>query len=42
MAQVRVLDYSPFDENLSLQVSGRDKPIVLGSRITQLIFVERK
>jgi DtxR family Mn-dependent transcriptional regulator len=41
-AQVRVLGYSPFDENLSLQVAGHDKPIVLGSRITNLVFVELK
>lgn len=41
-ARVKILDYSPFDENLSLQVSGQDQPIVLGPRITQLIFVEVK
>ncbi len=40
LAQVSVLAYSPFDENLSLRISGRDEPIVLGPRITRKIYIE--
>lgn len=36
---LRILEYSPLDENLSLQVSGEGNNFVLGPRITQEIFV---
>jgi DtxR family Mn-dependent transcriptional regulator len=36
----KVLEYSPFDDNLKIQVVGRDEPIVLGPGITCQIFVE--
>jgi DtxR family Mn-dependent transcriptional regulator len=39
-ARLTILDYSPFDENVSLHVEGQDTPIVLGPRITKEIFVE--
>jgi DtxR family Mn-dependent transcriptional regulator len=39
-ARLRVLDYSEFDGNLRLQVNGQGKPVVLGPRVTQQIFVE--
>lgn len=37
---LRILEYSPLDENLSLQVSGEGNNFVLGPRITQEIFVK--
>jgi DtxR family Mn-dependent transcriptional regulator len=39
-AHLTVLDVSPFDGNLVVQVDGWEAPLVLGSKITQLIFVE--
>jgi len=39
-ASLRILEYSPLDENLSLQVSGKTDQFVLGPRITQEIFVK--
>ncbi|MGE5222175.1 MAG: metal-dependent transcriptional regulator [Omnitrophica WOR_2 bacterium] len=38
-AQVRVLDYSPFDENIRLIIKGQADSMVLGQHITQHIFV---
>jgi DtxR family Mn-dependent transcriptional regulator len=38
--KVSILDYSPFDENLKIQVRGQPAPIILGRKITQHIFVE--
>lgn len=38
--EVTVIDYSPFDDNLSLQVGPLNAPIVLGQRVTHQIFVE--
>jgi DtxR family Mn-dependent transcriptional regulator len=35
-----VLQYSPFDENISLEIPGQGKNIVLGPVITRQIFVE--
>lgn len=40
-AQVRVLDYSPFDENIRLSTKGQADSLVLGQHITQQIFVNR-
>ncbi len=38
--QLSILDYSPFDENLRLQIIGQGQPIVLGNRITSQVFVD--
>jgi DtxR family Mn-dependent transcriptional regulator len=40
-AGVIILDYSAFDGNLRLQVSGQDQSVVLGPGVTRLVFVER-
>ncbi len=39
-ARLEVLEYSPFDENLRLQISGQASPVVLGPRITRQIYVD--
>jgi DtxR family transcriptional regulator, Mn-dependent transcriptional regulator len=39
-AQVNILDYSTFDDNLRIQVGARAEPIVLGPRVTSQIFME--
>ena len=39
-ACISVLDYSPFDGNLSVQISGQTGKVVLGPSITRQIFVE--
>lgn len=39
-AQIEVLAFSGFDNNLKIRVSGRDEPIVLGPSITCQIYVE--
>jgi DtxR family Mn-dependent transcriptional regulator len=39
-ASLTVLDYSPFDDNLQIQVEGREQPIVLGPSVTSQVFVE--
>lgn len=39
-AQVTILDYSAFDDNLRIQVGSRAEPIVLGPRVTNQIFME--
>ena len=38
--RLTVLGYSPFDNNLRLQVEGQDTSIVLGDKITKQVFVE--
>ena len=38
--QVHIVNYSPFDDNIHLQVGAEVEPIVLGSQITSRIFVE--
>jgi DtxR family Mn-dependent transcriptional regulator len=37
--QVKLLDCSPFDGNLSLQIIGREETIVLGPHVAKQIFV---
>ena len=37
---LKIVEYSPLDDNLSLQVSGGEKRIVLGPRITSEIYVK--
>jgi DtxR family transcriptional regulator, Mn-dependent transcriptional regulator len=39
-AQVRVIDYVPFDQTLHVQVTGQADTVVLGRRITREIFVK--
>jgi DtxR family Mn-dependent transcriptional regulator len=39
-AQLKVVDYSPFDNNLSVQIGDRKEPVVLGLRVTSQVFVE--
>lgn len=39
-ARLRVLEYSPFDNNLRLEVQGRAEPVVLGRNVTSQIFVQ--
>ena len=39
-ARLTVLDYSPFDNNLRIQIQGRAEPVVLGRNVTSQIFVE--
>lgn len=38
--QLTVLDYSPFDNNLQVQVAGEGEPVVLGLKVTNQVFVE--
>jgi DtxR family Mn-dependent transcriptional regulator len=38
--QIIALEYSPYDQNLSVQVVGTDKTIVLGPKITYQIYIE--
>lgn len=37
-----ILDYSPFDGNLTLEIAGCDEPVVLGPQVTSKIFVEEE
>jgi DtxR family Mn-dependent transcriptional regulator len=37
---IQILDYSPFDDNLCLQIEGQRENVVLGARITRQIFVD--
>lgn len=39
-AELRVIDYSPYDAVMTLQVSGKTSMIALGPQITHQIFVE--
>ncbi len=41
-ANFKVTGFTPFDGNLTLLINGRTKPVVLGMRITQQIFVEKE
>ncbi len=38
-AQVEALEYSPFDQNLSLRVGQNERPIVIGIAISSRIFI---
>ena len=38
--QLSILDYSPFDKNIHMQIIGNEKTIVLGPDISRQIFVE--
>lgn len=39
-AKIALLEYSPFDDNLRIQVEGKTDSIVLGPTITNQVFVE--
>lgn len=39
-ARLEILDYSPFDNNLQVQVMGERETVVLGAVITSQVFVE--
>ena len=39
-AHLVVLEYSPFDQNLRLQVEGQAEQVILGPQVTRQIFVE--
>jgi len=41
-AEFSVVDFSPYDNNLRLQVNGQDQEIVLGSSVTAQVKVEIK
>lgn len=41
-ADIEVLDYSPFDNNLRLRVTGREEAVVLGLNVTSQVYVEVK
>lgn len=39
-ARLKVLDYSPFDNNLRVKMEKREEPVVLGPQVTSQVFVE--
>jgi DtxR family Mn-dependent transcriptional regulator len=39
-ARLEILGYSNFDNNLQVQITGEDAPVVLGARVTSQIFVQ--
>lgn len=39
-ARLEVVDYSPFDDNLRLKITGQPETVVLGPQVTSQIFVE--
>jgi DtxR family Mn-dependent transcriptional regulator len=39
-ARLKILDYSPFDNNLQVKMEGQEEPVVLGPRVTSQVFVE--
>ncbi|UCD98111.1 MAG: metal-dependent transcriptional regulator [Chloroflexota bacterium] len=39
-ARLQVLNYTPFDHNLHVQVQGESNPLVLGPIVTNQVFVE--
>ena len=38
--ELELLERSPYDDNLTLQVRGKDEPVVLGPQVTRQIYVE--
>ncbi len=38
--RIAIIDYSPFDENLSLRITGQTQMLVLGPPVTKQVFVE--
>jgi DtxR family Mn-dependent transcriptional regulator len=41
-SRLYVQDFSPFDENLTIQVEGQVDPVVLGPRVTHQVYVDPK
>jgi DtxR family Mn-dependent transcriptional regulator len=39
--EIEVVEYSPFDDNLTLHIEGQAEKLVLGPRITGQVFVDR-
>jgi hypothetical protein len=39
-SKLSVLEYSPFDNNLKVQIEGRSSPVVIGPRVTNQVFVD--
>jgi DtxR family Mn-dependent transcriptional regulator len=39
-AHIHVLDFSPFDDNLFLQIAGQEESVVLGPRVTAKIYMQ--
>lgn len=39
-ARLKILDYSPFDNNLQVKMEGQEESVVLGPRVTSQVFVE--
>ena len=39
-ARLKILDFSPFDNNLQVQIESAGEPVVLGPRVTSQVFVE--
>lgn len=40
-SKLKVQEFSPFDDNLKLQVEGQKDSVVLGPRVTHQVYVER-
>jgi DtxR family Mn-dependent transcriptional regulator len=41
-AVLEILDYSPYDNNLRVKITGQTDPVVLGPKVTSQVFVEIK
>ncbi|MGW8225849.1 MAG: metal-dependent transcriptional regulator [Anaerolineales bacterium] len=39
-SRLSILEYSPFDNNLKVQIQGKKSPVVLGPRVTNQVYVE--
>ena len=39
-AHVKILDHSPFDDNLHLKIEGNEEAVVLGPSVTSQVYVE--
>ena len=39
-ASIRVTDFSPFDQNLSIAIDDKPEPVVLGPSVTSQVYVE--
>jgi len=39
-ARLEIIEYSPFDNNLQVRIEGREEPVVLGTRVTNQVYVE--
>jgi DtxR family Mn-dependent transcriptional regulator len=39
-SRLSILEYSPFDNNLTVRIQGKKSPVVLGPRVTNQVYVE--